>query len=247
MMTKEHGEFRLTIEGNKVRNLGYTPSIGVERDNLVRIIVAVLDLEGFTKFFIKAAPNQSIIVASYVNSFLAWLNHRLALQHPPIKRPKLSKFLGDGVMYVWEIEEGQTEKMAHDVMNLCWNMTRGTDRYEIQFLSQFIGQLGKKWPCEYPKHLRASVATGSAVKYIRRNHPPEYVAECINIATRLCGIHDEVYFIAHSDLVLDDEIKKAANYIEKWIPVKGIDMGLAVLIDKDDFCSIRDKSQFADI
>lgn len=248
MMAKEHDEFRLTIEGNKVINLGYNPSIGVERDNLVRIIVAVLDLEGFTNFFNKASPNQSIIVASYVNGFLSWLNHRLDLEGKRLPRPRLSKFLGDGVLYVWETEEGKTEQIALDLMNFCWNITRSkTDKYEESFRRQFIRQLGKKWDCEYPKHLRASLATGFAVKYTRRNHPPEYVSECINIASRLYGIHPELYFVAHSDLFLDDEIKTAANYVEKRIKIKGIDKQIAIFIDKDDFDALTDKSIFEDI
>lgn len=247
MMTKERDEFRLTIKGNKVRNLGYNPSIGVERDNLVRIIAAVLDLEGFTNFFNKASPNQSIIVASYVNGFLSWLNYRLGLEGKRLPRPRLSKFLGDGVLYVWETEEGKTEQTALDLMNFCWNITRGADRYEISFLRQFVHQLGKKWRCEYPKHLRASLATGFAVKYTQQNHPAEYVSECINIASRLCGFHSELYFVAHSDLFLADEIKAAANYVEKRTNIDGIDNPIAVFIDKDDFDSLTDKSQFEDI
>ncbi len=250
MLTKERDEFRLTIKGNKVRNLGSNPSIGVEHDNLVRIIVAVLDLEGFTNFFNKASPNQSIIVASYVNGFLSWLNHRLDLEGKRLPRPRLSKFLGDGVLYVWETEEGKTEQIALDLINFCWNMTRGPDRYEIDFLTEFKDKLGKKWDCEYPKHLKASISTGFAVKYTRRNHPPEYVSECINIATRLCGVHPELYFIAHSDLLLDAEITITFKYVEKQIEkekVKGIDKSIAVFIDENDFNNLSDKTMFRDM
>ncbi len=249
-MAEERSRFRLTIEGNKVRNHGHNPSIGVEHDNLVRIVVAVLDLEGFTNFFNKASPNQSIIVASYVNAFLSWLNYRLDLEGKRIPRPQLSKFLGDGVLYVWETQEGQTEQIALDLMNFYWNMTQGGSRYEIDFLPQFISQLGKRWDCEYPEHLRASITTGFAVKYTRKNHPPEYVAECINIASRLCGIHPELYFIAHSDLVLDTEFMTTAEYVEKLLKrdsVKGIDKQIAVFIDEDDFNSLSDKTMFRDM
>jgi len=249
-MAEGRGKFKLTIERNKVINLGHNPSIGMERDNLVRVIVAVLDLEGFTNFFNKASPNQSIIVASYVNAFLSWLNHRLDLRGKRIPRPRLSKFLGDGVLYVWETEEGKTEQIALDLINFYWDMTRGGNRYELDFLPQFIRQLGRRWECEYPKHLKASITTGFAVKYTRRNHPPEYVAECINIATRLCGVHPELYFTAHSDLLLDAEITTTFKYIEKQIErgiVKGIDKRIAVFIDEDDFATLTDKSIFKDI
>ncbi len=251
-MTEERVKFRLTINRNKVINLGHNLSIGIERDNLVRIIVAVLDLEKFTNFFNKASPNQSIIVASYVNAFLSWLNYRLdlLLEGKRIPRLRLSKFLGDGVLYVWETEEGKTEQIALDLMNFCWNMTRGGDRYEIDFLPQFMGQLGNRWDCEYPGHLKASIATGFAVKYTGRNHPPEYVAESINIATRLCGVHPELYFIAHADLLLDTEIRTAFRYVEKIIErgaLRGIDKPIAVFIDEDDFNSLSDKTMFRDM
>lgn len=250
-MTEERGEFKLTFRQNKVRNLGHYPFIGVERDNLVGVIVAVLDLEGFTNFFSKASPNQNIIIASYISAFLSWLNFKLDLEEKRIPKPRLSKFLGDGVLYVWETKEGKRGQIALDLLNFCWNMTRGGDRYEISFLPKFISQLGHKWPsCEYPKHLKAGISTGPAVKYTWRSHPPEYVAESINIATRLCGVHAELYFIAHSDLLLDDEIMTTFKYVEKQIKsgvVKGIDKPLAVFIDEDDFNSLPDKTMFSDM
>lgn len=249
-MAEERGKFKLTIAENKVRNPGHYPAIGVEHDNLVRIIVAVFDLAGFTKFFDKASPDKNRIVASYVNAFLSWLNYWFDLERKRIPRPRLSKFLGDGVLYVWETEEGKTEQNALDLMNFCWNMTRGNDRYEKGFLPQFISQLGKKWKCNYPQQLKASISTGPAVKYTRRNRPPEYVAESINIATRLCGGHPELYFMAHSDLLLDAEAKTTFKYVEKQIiegKLKGIDEPIAVFIDEDDFNSLLDKTMFKDM
>lgn len=245
-MATRYKKFQLKIRESRVVNDGLTPSIGVECDDLTKIVVAIFDLEGFTNFFDSASINKNIIVASYVNGFLSWLNYRLDLAQLP--SPKLSKFLGDGVLYIWETEKQKiTSVIAIALMNACWNTVRGRDRYEKEFLPQFINQVGKKWDCEYQKHLRVSLATGHAVKYVQGNRSVEYVSECINVASHLLKIHPEVYFIAHSDLVLGEEPSEH-NYVEKRIrEIRGIDRSICVFIDEDDFVSIKDKSIFEDI
>jgi len=250
MITKRLDKFRIAIVRGRVLNKGDCPSIGIECNDLVRIIVADFDLEGFTNFFDSASINKNIVVASYVNSFLGWLNYRFDLEKNRLPRPKLSKFLGDGVLYVWEVEEQKiTPSVQLGLMNFCWNMTRGKYRYEVEFLQQFMKELGKNWICKYPKYLRASLTLGHAVKYVHSNLPVEYVSECINVASRLVKIHPELYFIALSDIYLGREAREA-GYVKKRIrkeSIKGIAKSIAVWIDRDDFESIEDKSIFRDM
>jgi len=235
-----------------VLNEGKCPSIGRESNDLIRIIVVFFDLEGFTNFFDSAPINKNIIIASYVNSFLSWINHQIdfAVQrHRLPQRPRLSKFLGDGVLYVWEVEQQKiTSRRTLDLINFCWNITCGKDSYEDKFLPQYMSRLGNNWECDYPKHLRTSIALGHAVKYMQGSRSVDYVSECINVASRLIKINPELYFIAHSDVYLGTDDMFEFDYVKKRIPViRGINKPIVVYIDKDDYEGLSDKSMFQDI
>lgn len=241
--------FRIKVSRGRVLNKGKCPAIGKECNDLVKIIVVILDLEGFTKFFDTASPNKNIIVASYVNSFLRWVNYRLDLEVDRGRlpdRPRLSKFLGDGLLYIWEVERQRlTPGHILDLMNFCYNLTRGKDCYEKEFLPEFMEQLGQDWSCDYPEHLRASISLGHAVKYVQRGRTVDYVSECINIASRLLKLNSEVYFMAHSDVHIGTKIH---GYVKRKIHnIKGIGKPIVVYMDEKDFTALSDKSMFQDM
>jgi len=240
--------FRIEVRGGRVLNEGKCPAIGKECNDLVRIIVVILDLEGFTNFFDSASVNKNIVVASYVNSFLCWVNYRLDREVNKGRlpeRPRLSKFLGDGLLYIWEVEKQRlTSRRILDLINFFYNLTRGKDCYEEEFLPKFMNKLGQNWSCDYPKHLRASISLGHAVKYVQRGRSMDYVSECINIASRLLKINPEVYFMAHADVYIGPEMLNQ-GYVKKKIPnIRGIGKPIVVYIDKEDFTALSDKSMF---
>lgn len=98
-MPSRRSSFQIKIVRGRVLNTCKSPSIGKECNDLVKIIVVIFDLESFTKFFDSAGVNKNIVVASYINSFLSWINYRVELEISSRRlpeRPKLSKFLGMG-------------------------------------------------------------------------------------------------------------------------------------------------------
>ena len=250
-MPSRRSSFQIKVVRGRVLNTGKCPSIGKECNDLVKIIVVIFDLEDFTRFFDSAGVNKNIVVASYINSFLSWINHRLELEIKSRRlpeRPKLSKFLGDGILYVWEVEQQRmTPLRALDLMNFCWNLTRGSDCYEEEFLPRFIQELGHNWTCEYPKHLRTSMTLGHAVKYVKQRGSVDYVSECINVASRLTKINPELYFVAHSDVYLGPEVYRH-EYEKKKVPdIRGLGKPVVVYVDIDDFDALSDKSMFQDM
>jgi len=249
-MSIRHDRFQIEVKRGKVRNEGQCPAIGKECNDLVRIIVTIFDLEGFTNFCDSVSVNKNIIVASYINGFLSWINYRLDLEVNSGRlpeRPRISKFLGDGLLYIWEVQrQGLNSRRILDLINFCYNLTRGKDRYEKEFLPEFMRKLGHNWDCDYPKHLRVGISLGHAVKYIQLGHLVDYVSECINIASHLLKVHPAVYFIAHSDVYVGPEMSKL-GYVKKKTTIRGISKSIAVYIDKDDFAALSDKSKFQDI
>jgi hypothetical protein len=243
--------FRIEIKGSRVLNEGKCPAIGKECNDLVRIIVVFLDLEGFTNFFDSASVNKDIVVASYVNSFLCWVNYRLDREVNSCRlpeRPRLSKFLGDGLLYIWEVENQRlVSRRILDLINFFYNLTRGKDCYEAEFLPTFMNKLGQNWSCDYPKHLRASISLGHAVKYVERGHSVDYVSECINIASRLLKINPELYFTVHSDVYIGPEMINQGYAKKKISNIRGISKPIVVYIDEEDFSALSDKSMFQDM
>ena len=250
-MPSKRSSFQIKVVRGRVLNTCKCPQIGKECNDLIKIIVVIFDLESFTRFFDSAGVNKNIVVASYINSFLSWINYRLKLEIKSRRlpeRPKLSKFLGDGILYVWEVEQQRmTPLRALDLMNFCWNLTAGYDCYEEEFLPRFIQELGHNWSCEYPKHLRASMTLGHAVKYVKQGGSVDYVSECINVASRLIKINPELYFVAHSDVYLGPEVyhhywkkKRAPN-------IRGLGGPVVVYVDIDDFKALSDKSMFQNV
>jgi len=69
----------------------------------------------------------------------------------------------------------------------------------------------------------------------------EYVSECINVASRIISYTPELYFIAHSNIVTDEDIL-GTKYVHKQLTkVKGINKSICVYVDEADFCNLLNK------
>lgn len=225
-------DFKLLIRQGRVVNKNPSVKLGREVDDLIKIIVAVFDLKGFTNFFNKIPINKNIVASSFVNGLLYWFYYRFKRYYK--FEPVFSKFLGDGVLMIWE--PGQQKISIQDIitlMNTCWDMVAASNRYEIEYLQEFCKKIGKRWNVKYPTRLRVGMSLGHAVKYIKRGKRSDYISESINIASRLVKFHEDIYFIAQSDLVFG-KIPKKFRYVQKKIRLRGIG-DLVVYIDKLDF------------
>lgn len=234
-MAQKRKRFRLQFTDGQVSNVGSITPLGEAHSDLVEIVVALFDLEGFTNFFNRASVIRYHIVPTFINAFLSWLNYSFSNSCFPM--PNHSKFLGDGVLLIWETENQSLLKgvLKAELMNFCWNMVRGQkESYEKEFLPQLKRKIRPIRTCECPKHLRVSLSLGHAVKYVQ-GELNEYVSECINVASRIIDYNPELYFVAHSNLVINEEDLKG-KYVQKLLrQVKGIDKSIYVYIDKDDF------------
>jgi len=226
-------KFRLKIRQGRVVGKNPYVDLGREDEDLIRIVVAIFDLEGFTDFFNGIRINKNIVVTSFINGLLYWFRYRFA-KYYPLFSPLLSKFLGDGIMMIWEPgRQRMSNRNIISLMNVCWDIVGSEDSYEHEYVPEFVRRIGKRWHIKYPAKLRVGLSLSHAVKYARRGKVSDYVAESINIASRLVKFHQEIYFIAHSDLVFG-KIPKEFRYIQKSIDLRGIGE-IGVYIDKADY------------
>lgn len=241
-MAEQRRRFRLQFTNDQVLNAGPITPLGQARRDLVEIVVALFDLEGFTNFFNSASVIRYTIVPNFINAFLSWLNY--SFNNSCFPMPEYSKFLGDGALLIWETEEQPILKgtLKAEFMNFCWNMVRGQKKsYEKECLPELLRRIRPIRNCEYPKHLRVSVSLGHAVKYVREQSN-EYVSECINVASRIIG-YEELYFMAHSNLVTNEDVL-GKKYVHKQLAqVKGIDKPICVYIDEADFRGLTNGSK----
>lgn len=240
-MAKKRRRFRLQFTDDQVLNVGPITPLGQVCSGLVEIVVALFDLEGFTNFFNTSSVNRNRIVPKFIDAFLSWLNY--SFRESCFPTPKYSKFLGDGVLLIWETEEQQPLRgvLKVELMNFCWTMVRGQkESYEKEFLPEVLRKIRPIQTCEYPKHLRVSLSLGDAKKYVQ-GKSSEYISECINVASRIIKYNPELYFIAHSDLFTNEEDLRG-KYVQKLLTqVKGINKPIYVYIDKDDFDGLTHK------
>lgn len=147
---------------------------------------------------------------------------------------------------IWE--PGRQQMSSRDIiglMNVCWDMVSAKTSYQNEYVPEFVGRIGKRWNIKYPKKLRVGLSLGHAVKYTKRGKASDYVAESINIASRLVKFHKKVYFIAHSDLVFG-RIPSEFRYIQKSIYLRGIGR-ISVYIDKWDYERAGSPKDFKDL
>lgn len=236
-------KFRLSIREGRIINTNPFIKLGKESSDLIKIIVAIFDLQEFTQFFNSIRVNKNIIITSFINGLLYWFHY-----HFQIERfiPIFSKFLGDGVMMVWE--PGRQKLSSQDIillMNLCWNMVSAESSYNEEYLSEFHRIIGKRYSdLAYPRKLKVGLSLGHAVKYTRYKKRTDYISESINIASRLVKYHKKIPFIAHSDLAID--IPKKQGYIEKSITLRGIG-NITVYVDESDYLIAKSPSVFKNI
>jgi class 3 adenylate cyclase len=144
-------------------------------------IAAVFDLAGFTNFCKQIEPH--LAVPHYLNAFLAWLMARLReeMLQAELKEgmrlwcplPFFIKFLGDGVLVLWNSTEMNDAARRNVIITLR--------RICVQYGKDFLPTL-KQRIVEPPSRLRCGVARGTVFSVGEGN---DYVGSCINMASRI--------------------------------------------------------------
>jgi class 3 adenylate cyclase len=172
--------------GPQVLGLGDLGSPTAEHE----VVCAMFDLEGFTDFCRQVDPHLAI--PEFLRQFVEWLfgcikknwvlpEERLSAVDDPIEGaaitwaelPRLAKFTGDGVMFLWDACSMDPRSVSSVA---CLTLTITTE-YEVTFLPRISKDVSYA-----PRKLRCGVTRGKAFAVGNGDH---YVGPCINIAARL--------------------------------------------------------------
>lgn len=142
---------------------------------------AYFDLEGFTEFCNQIDPH--LVLPEFLKSFLEWLFGEIALEFTCGKDdslvyvwchlPFFSKFMGDGVLFLWDTSSLEQEELG----NLVVSLHNVCDKYVKKFIPEIKKQVSKP-PCR----LRCGIARGQVVSV---GDGYDFVGSCINVSSRI--------------------------------------------------------------
>jgi hypothetical protein len=148
---------------------------------VISAICAVFDMEGFTSFCTQIDPQLS--TPTFLNHFLDWFFERiqaetLAQEHPEgievwHNLPLLIKFMGDGMMVVWDTEGMSSLNQANIIVS-CKEICKTYTKEFYPFICQKVSGAPKKFRCGVAKGNIFSVGNGN-----------DFVGPSINFASRL--------------------------------------------------------------
>jgi hypothetical protein len=154
-------------------------------------MAVILDLKDFTEFCDQRDPDLE--VPRFIKQFLNWLFKSLSDElfqkqdggkvilstHLPF----FGKFLGDGVLLLWDVSEISSESR----LNIVKAFDIICNDYEIKFLKVIRSKFTKP-----PSKLRCGVAQGRVTSIADGD---DFVGLCINIASRLQKLGEGAFLV----------------------------------------------------
>ena len=207
----------------------------------VEALAAVFDLSGFTSFCSQVDPH--LAVPEYLSSFLAWLFAEIkkgsvkeSLEEEKILwagLPFLAKFLGDGVLFLWDTKNMGGAEICNVVTSL-WEICGNYVREFYPIIRKVVAQPPKVLRCGVSRGLVFSVGNGE-----------DYVGPCINIAARLQKLSSLTFCFSRRGFDVEKHMPEetAAKYVLKSVSLRGIGEDELVWVRKEEFDGLQDEEK----
>ena len=208
------------------------------RAEQIQALAAIFDLSGFTKFCSQVDPH--LAVPEYLSRFLNWLfdevkrgllkeqsdNETLLWASLPF----LAKFLGDGLLFLWETEKTSGAEICNIVTSL-WEIC---DNYLHGFYTDIRRTVTKP-----PEMLRCGISRGIVFSV---GNGEDYVGPCINIAARLQKLSYLTFCVSRRgfDFEKDMPEETSEKYLLKSVSLRGIGEDELVWVRKEEFYLLPD-------
>jgi len=211
------------------------------RSTQVEAIAAVFDLSGFTNFCSRIDPHLS--VPEFLSRFLDWLFKEIKKEFVAesyeegkelwAELPFLAKFLGDGVLFLWNTGNmGGTE-----ICNVVTSLKIICSDYKNRFYQQI-----KKAVVDPPNILRCGIARGRVFSV---GNGQDYVGPCINLASRLQNLSLLTFCVSRRGFDFKKYIDKDEMplYVLKSVSLRGIGEGELVWVRKEEFDNLPEEEK----
>ena len=204
-------------------------------------LAVILDLKDFTGFCDQRDPHS--LVPEFLDQFLKWLFDRLSeelFDHVDGKDvvlwshlPIFGKFLGDGVLLLWDVTDISSEARR----NIVQAFDLICNEYARLFLKAIKGKFTKP-----PSKLRCGIAQGQVTSIANAN---DYIGLCINIASRLQKLEEGAFSFAFTQRGLAE--KAGPDWYEEFtlitFPIRGIAKEELVYVLKKELRALPRKRQ----
>jgi len=213
----------------------------------VQALAVFYDLEGFTSFCDQR--DSQLIIPNFLSQFVNWLFSSLADEfsethtdeHVTLSAPLpfFSKFLGDGVLLLWDTEELGTDDVA--LLNIVQSLHNIVLNYSDAFLPDI-----QKHMANLPDILRCGIARGQIISV---GDGQDYVGSCINVAARLQKLGGLRFAVSRRGIKLSPSNDSMINpLVIKQVKIRGIksDELVYVFPEELEHLSAEDKELFKD-
>ena len=158
----------------------------------INAMAVFLDLEGFTAFCSQI--DSQLVVPAFLRNMHSWLFSEISARFVRQmtdggavlwgKFPFFAKFLGDGILLLWETDGLGPASLGNIVVNLF----KVCDAYRLEFIPQIQADFVRP-----PAQLRCGIARGEVISI---GGGKDFVGSCINMASRLQQMHQMKFAFA---------------------------------------------------
>jgi class 3 adenylate cyclase len=196
-------------------------------------VAAVLDLTGFTAFCSQA--DSYLAIPRFLNDFLEWFFNSLSdgLTEEDFGNrssfwadfPRLVKFLGDGILVVWNARR-MTEEQICRIVTTLFDICRN---YRREFYPRIAMAVSKP-----PVTLRCGVARG---KVFTVGDGKDFVGHCINTASRLSHLEPLTFCFPHRGFQVRENmpVEYRQLFVPRYITIRGVGGNEPVWVVREEY------------
>jgi hypothetical protein len=207
----------------------------------IEAVTAVVDLSGFTRFCNQV--DAYLAIPRFLNDFLDWFftKIRVGLTKEDewgqrsfwTELPILVKFLGDGVLLLWNAR-GMTNTVICKIVVTLYDICNA---YRHQFYPRVSMAVDKP-----PTVLRCGMARG---KVFTVGNGKDYVGHCINNASRLSQLRIVSFCFPHRGFPVQEYMPEEYRrlFVQKYLPIRGVGENELLWVVKEEYDKLSEKGK----
>jgi hypothetical protein len=146
----------------------------------------------------------------------------------------LAKFLGDGVLFLWDTD---TMVDGYSIGNVVVSLNNICSNYVVDFYPKI-----KRVVVEPPSVIRCGIARGSVYSV---GNAEDYIGPCINVASRLQKLGTLNFCVSRKGFDFENYMEKEQyeKYYLKSVPLRGIGDNELIWVMKDEFDKLPEEER----
>lgn len=220
----------------------------------IEVLSVLFDMEGFTHFTKQVDPQLTIPL--FISEFFDWLFNSIIESLVDedqdntlwAELPFFSKFMGDGVLFLWKIDmdkivalgkDIESDKLHEHLQRFLCNIIASLYNF-CTLYPQFLEKAKKKY-VDPPQKLRCGIARGSVFPI---GGGMDYVGPCINISSRLQKFHSLSFVFSIRGIDVNGfNIGFEEVFTQKKVSIRGIGDGELIGIVKEEYEKLKESEK----